>query len=54
MDGSGTEDLHVSDTEPAFAFACHDDGVFDECMKSEFVDLHATGSAAQLDVPKDT
>ena len=36
------------------AYACHDDVVFDECMESELMNLHATGTAAQLDMPKDT
>ena len=47
-----SEDLHASDTETACA--CHDDVVFDECMQSDLMNLHATGTAAQLDMPKDT
>ena len=56
MDDSGTEELHVSDTEDACAAACHDDAVFDECMKLEFssLDLHVAGTVAQVDVRKDT
>ena len=54
MEDSGMEDLHVFDTEAACAFACHDDAVFDKCMKFELVDLHDVGTVAQLDVPRDT
>ena len=52
MDDSGTEDLHASDNETAFA--CHDDVVFDKCMESELMHLHDIGTAAQLDMPEDT
>lgn len=36
------------------ACACHDDVLLDECMESELTNLYATGTAAQLDMPKDT
>ncbi len=50
------EDLHVSDTETACAFACHDGAASHKCMKSEFtpLDLHDAGTVAQLDMPRDT
>ena len=51
MDDSGTEELYVSVTETACAFACHDDAVFDEFT---LLDLHVAGAVAQVDVPNDT
>ena len=36
------------------ACACHDDVLFADCMESDFLYSHATGTAAHLDMPKDT